>query len=153
MTISIKHWDETEPYAYRVPKDFDRFDRFQVIAVEDDHAIVGRWRYFPQLSSRSIRLDSSHTWVSGRVRRQGIALRMWMAGVDRWDPDRITASIATWNGAALLARVAVELAGRVEIRIDANDWLPTYHMLLAETAMRALERLRKTAAPKLEVVA
>lgn len=158
-SVRVVDYNEVDPFSFKLPTfkacDFSRNDRFQTVAIAGDR-LVGRWAFTPNAPGGVI--SSSHTWVSGSYRRQGIAVQLWLAGVKTWSPFRIEASIASWNGAALLARMTVELAGRVSIDVTSSDWMPTYQRLLADCALRALVRERsersatKPQAARLEVV-
>lgn len=154
--VRVVPYDEVDPFSFKLPTskacDFSRSDRFQTVAIDGDR-LVGRWSFTPNGVGGPI--WSSHTWVSGSYRRQGLARRLWLAGVEEWAPSYIEASIASWTGAALLASMKVRLAGHVELRISCNDWRPTFESLLAESALREVVRLRAkplVEKPRLEVV-
>lgn len=86
-------------------------DRFQEVAIAGDK-VIGSWSYTLGSRGKRYTIDSCRTDVAPRFRRRGIAIALWLAGVARWNPVRIDATIASSEGRWLLARVHAELRYR-----------------------------------------
>lgn len=160
--IEIVDYATRDPFSFIAPKvaDFSWSNRFQMVAL-DNHGdptrkaqLIGRWEFHADRSRGHTVIQSTHTWVSGRVRRQGIARKLWRAGVERWKPIRVSVSIGSWRGLEFLARMRAELAGATTLDVDygkngqklpdghrVDEW-PHWPTRAAEELERELARLR-----------
>lgn len=141
--------------------------RYQEIAIVGDR-VIGSWQYDIEWHRGACVIDSSHTGVSTRFQRRGIAQTLWLHGITRWRPVQIKATIGTDEGRTFLARMLARLAyvspktylsvkPRTE---DADTWesLCDYYAreFLRELGQQRIEAQKKQKAlpkPKLEVAA
>jgi GNAT superfamily N-acetyltransferase len=86
-------------------------DRYQEIAIVGDK-VIGSWTYMLEWHRGRVRINSGRTDVTPKYRRKGVARRLWFAGIDRWKPTRIEATISTDDGRDFLARMTAEVAYR-----------------------------------------
>lgn len=87
--------------------------RYQELAIVNDR-VIGSWAYGIEWYRGRPRIFSSRTDVAPRFQRKGIARALWFAGIARWNPSRIEATISTDEGRDFLAHMVAQLAYRTQ---------------------------------------
>jgi hypothetical protein len=139
----IRQYEDVPAFSFRSIGGFSPSHRFQVVATMDAR-LVGYWSF--DVMRRGRILDSTFTWVATPWRKSGVATAMWLAGIERWRPKQIRASIGSWQGSLFLAGMVVRLlrdGAATEIAVDTGDsWRESYDRNLRESALRAVRQLR-----------
>ncbi len=159
--IAVVDYQTVDPFSFVAPPWFDRYERFQIVALEDRakrRYLVGRWEFRVARRPWTV-IDSQHTRVTSRLRREGLAVKLWQLGIDVWAPAEIKSTIVSYAGCALLAKMRARLAGtgvHLNVSFDGDDgsgWRESFERMSAEAAEREIARLRNPPATrKLEVV-
>lgn len=88
-----------------------------VIAVHGGR-VIGFWAAHRH---NAVSVESVYTWVDPSHRRQAIARRLWLAGLQAWTPTIITAAVASADGGKFLATMLpVCLRRGVDLRVLAR---------------------------------
>lgn len=150
--VRICDWIDVNPLEVRKLRGMTVDQRFATVAVAGGR-VVGLWSYNVRRERGRVVLIDHGVDVVPAYRRQGLAARMWTAGIDRWGAELVRVTIETRRGAAFVAAMTVRFAGvGPRLAVDAGAWAAQYEAAVRALALRELASVRAGAPAKPKAV-